>query len=440
MLNWDEGSRLAQFVESVISERFTCQLGRDLPKGAESRDTQAPRVALVVLPAEPSKKTLKLFASLSDRISTLAILPEGASVDTHHALLRSGASDCVQCPIEANSLVPRIRKLIRNEDPIQRIRESVGLKHLVGEAESFVKELKKIPLLASYDIPALIAGETGTGKEFCARAIHYLSDRSTGPFVPVNCGALPADLIESELYGHELGAYTGAGPARKGLIEEASGGTLFLDEIDSLLPSSQVKLLRFLQDKKFRRLGSSEERHSDTRVVAATNIDLPGAIEEGRIRQDLFYRLELLPIILPPLRERHGDIPLLARFFLKKWGESFKKTIINFTEGAMSKLTLYDWPGNVRELEHAIERAVLLTERPIVSPDAIVLGVLRQTNEPLQSFQRAKHEAIARFERSYLLRALEVSNGNVSQASSIARKPRRAFWALLKKYSISPSS
>ena len=209
--------------------------------------------------------------------------------------------------------------------------------------------------LARCDATVLISGETGTGKEVCARAIHYLSPRSSKPFITVNCGAIPAELVENELFGHERGAYTDAAVAKPGLIAEAEGGTLFLDEIDCLPLLAQVKLLRFLQEKEYRPLGSVKTRAASVRVIVATNADLENALRQGRLRQDLYYRINILSLVLPPLRQRQGDILLLARHFLAKFTEEFAKPVQDFSPDVLPTLLAYPWPGNIRELEHTIE-------------------------------------------------------------------------------------
>jgi DNA-binding NtrC family response regulator len=265
-------------------------------------------------------------------------------------------------------------------------------------------------------------------------AIHYLSPRSDKPFVPVNCGAIPVELVENELFGHERGAFTGANTAHAGLVEEAEGGTLFLDEIDSLPLLAQVKLLRFLQDKEFRRLGSSKPRHADIRTIVASNAVLEDSVQKGRLRQDLYYRLNVVSITLPSLRERTEDIPCLVDHFIKKHSSGLQKEITSVSPEAMQKLMLYSWPGNVRELEHTIERAVIfcegsqLIDSDIALPSGEVKGV--------DSFQQAKAKIIEQFEREYIQRLLVSCNGNISRAAQAAKKNRRAFWELMRKHHI----
>ena len=311
--------------------------------------------------------------------------------------------------------------------------EKPGLPQLLGESPAFLAEIRKIPLLAQCDVHVLISGETGTGKELCARAIHYLSPRAGRPFIAVNCGAIPVELVENELFGHERGAFTDASTAQGGLIHEAEGGTLFLDEIACLPLLAQVKLLRFLQDKEYRRLGSTKTQQGDVRVVAAMNIDLEEAVREGKLRQDLYYRLNIIPLVLPPLRERREDIPLLARYFLAKYAARLNKDVTDCSPDVMQLLVLYEWPGNVRELEHTIERAVVLSEQAVIHKADIILPRVAAAAHQ-DSFQEAKAKVIAQFERTYIQGLLLAHQGNITKAARAAQKNRRAFWQLMRKH------
>ncbi|HEY43900.1 MAG TPA: sigma-54-dependent Fis family transcriptional regulator, partial [Anaerolineae bacterium] len=314
-----------------------------------------------------------------------------------------------------------------------------GLKQLVGESPVFVTVINKIPAIARCDATTLISGETGTGKELCARAIHYLSPRMGKPFVPVDCGAIPTELMENELFGHVRGAFTGASLSQGGVIQEAEGGTLFLDDIDALPLSAQVKLLRLLQEKEYRRLGSPKVRQADVRIISATNRELDEEVRREKFRQDLYYRLNIIPLMLPALRERREDIPLLARHFLGKYAAKFNKRVTGLCSEAMQILVLYEWPGNVRELEYVVERAVVLTEHAVI-PGADIDLPSRRAIRPRKSFKEEKAEAIAQFERSYLEGLLVAHQGNISRAARTAQKNRRAFWQLIRKHQIDVQS
>lgn len=319
------------------------------------------------------------------------------------------------------------------EDPPQQ-----QCSQLIGQSPIFLQQAQKISLLASCKANVLIVGETGTGKELYARAIHYGSARAGMPFMPVNCGAIPEELVENELFGHMRGAYTSASSLQVGLIEEANGGTLFLDEIDCLPVHAQVKLLRFLQEKEYRPLGSSKIKQADVRVVAASNINLEEAVDTGRVRQDLFYRLNIISLTLPPLRDRREDIPLLARHFLAKYSREFDSRVEDFADEAMSMLMVYSWPGNVRELEHAVERAVVMCNKPLIQAADIVLSN-RALATKHESLREAKAKEIARFEKNYIQGVLSACRGNITRAAQISQKNRRAFWQLIQKYRIDVS-
>jgi two-component system, NtrC family, response regulator GlrR len=356
------------------------------------------------------------------------------------ALLKEGAVDFITPPFKAVDIVPRVRRCLETEfeRPTVRIKATLGLKNLVGQNQAFVAEITKIPVIARCDATVLITGETGTGKELCARAIHYLSSRAKRPFIPINCGAIPAELAENELFGHERGAYTGAASSHPGIIEEANCGTLFLDEIDCLSPLTQVKLLRFLQDKEYRPLGASRTRQADVRIIAATNTDIEESVRQGRVRQDLYYRLHVIPFALVPLRERADDIPLLGGHFLSVYAGILKKRVTDISTGALSKLMLYQWPGNVRELEHVIERAVVMCKGPILAEEDITLS---RFEEPAAhcSFQEGKARAVSQFERNYIKGLLITYRGNITRAAKAANKNRRAFWELIRKHRIDVS-
>ena len=320
----------------------------------------------------------------------------------------------------------------------QRLKEQIGLKQLIGESSLFRAEIKKIPVIAQCDESVLISGETGTGKELCARAIHYLSTRSEKPFIPVNCGAIPVELLENELFGHARGAFTGAFSSQSGLLREADGGTLFLDEIDWLPQLAQVKLLRFLQEKEYRALGSSKTRIANVRVIAASNMDFEEAVAVGKLRRDLYYRLDVITIALPPLRARREDIPLLVHHFFKKYAVEFHKAVKKIHDDAMLMLTLHDWPGNVRELDHLIKRAVILSENELI--ESADLNLPGNEVARAETFQQAKAKVVKQFEKNYIRNLLLTHRGNITRAAQAAHKNRRAFWQLIRKHNINAAS
>ena len=363
------------------------------------------------------------------------------SVEPHelHRLMAMGAVDFTLKPLRLEDLLPRLsrwhRALTPENQVLQEMKQRLGMSQFIGESRLLIDALKTIPSFARCDASALLTGETGTGKEMFARAIHYLGPRSGRPFIPVNCGAIPSELIENELFGHETGAFTGASSKAGGLIQEAEGGTLFLDEIDSLPPAMQVKLLRFLQDKEYRPLGGGRARHADIRIIAASNVEMETAVHAGRFRADLFYRLNILRLKLPSLRERREDIPALARHFLSKYAGEFRLPAKALCRTAIEKLMAYDRPGNVRELENVIERALVVSDGPIIAaPDFCLPETAGSTAG--SSFKTLKAQAIAQFERSFIRHLLTENDGNISKAARATQKNRRAFWQLMRKHEI----
>jgi DNA-binding NtrC family response regulator len=319
---------------------------------------------------------------------------------------------------------------------------------LIGGSRNFHDVVRKIPRLAGCHATVLISGETGTGKDLYARAIHYQSARKGRPFVPVNCAALPDHLVESELFGHIRGAFTDAACDRKGLLEEAEGGTLFLDEINSLSLSAQGKLLRFMQDREYRPLGSNKHRTGDVRILAATNRDLRFLVQELRFREDLYHRLNILSVYLPPLRERPEDILLLAHHFLTVFGDEHGRPGLCLSAAARQKLLAYFWPGNVRELQSVIQRSVILTtavqlEREDIDlppgdqsppPHQPATGRAAGASEEAHRFGDAKLKAMQEFERGYLVNLLAQYAGNLTQAAKAAGTGRRSLQRLLQRH------
>ena len=324
---------------------------------------------------------------------------------------------------------------MQEPNPHQTLTQKYGLQQIIGQSPALLAATAKIPMVAKADTSVLILGETGTGKEVVGRAIHYLSPRAGEPFVPVNCGAIPVEMIDNELFGHERGAFTGAGASRNGFIQEAEKGTLFLDEVNTLPLLAQVKLLRFLQSREYRPLGSAKSLQGDVRIIAASNANLEVEVAAGSMRQDLYYRLNVVPIVLPPLRERSTDILLLANHFLVQYAARLDSPAVAFSPEAERKLLLYRWPGNVRELEHVIERIVVLSTNAVIEADEIVLSG-DDNHLTRLSFQEMKRKVISQFETDYIQSLLLAYKGNVSQAAQAAQKERRTFWELVRKHGI----
>jgi two-component system, NtrC family, response regulator GlrR len=455
LLNAGANRHLASSLELIFreTEAYQFQVTQRSLRDSDSTDdlsamTQAlsgtkPDLALLCLPDEPRETRVTVDALVPFLRKKLEDIPlmvvlESAGPQRIFELLQLGIDDVIVSPLRANDVAPRLLRLHRHiatqESPLRQFKEGLGLKQFVGESEVLFREIRKIPKVAQCDASVLISGETGTGKEMFARAVHYLSPRSRQPFTPVNCGAIPADLVENELFGHEAGAYTGAQTAAPGLIQDTDGGTLFLDEIDSLPLQSQVKLLRFLQDKEYRPLGSRHVCKADIRVIAASNANFEEVIRSGRFRSDLYYRLNVITLLLPPLREREGDILPLSRHILAKYCREYSLPVKSLSDAAARKLLHYRWPGNIRELENILAGAVILSDQPMIRSEDIRLP---SPPPPCEiSFKALKARAIAEFETRYIRELLTANDGNITKAARAARKNRRAFWQLMQKHRI----
>jgi two-component system response regulator HydG len=349
--------------------------------------------------------------------------------------IRRGAFDYVTKPFaldEISLLVAKALETRRLREENRRLREAVAdryrLHNLVGVGPAMQAVFDRIRLAAPGDANVLITGESGTGKELAARALHYSRGRAERPFVPVNCAAVPAGLLESELFGHVKGAFTGAIGARRGLFREAEGGTLFLDEIADMSPELQAKLLRVIEDRAVRPVGSDEVIPVDLRLIAATNKDLAPRIQEGQFREDLFYRLAVIPIHLPPLRERREDIPLLAEHFLQRVVAASGKAIRGFVPEAMAALLRHPWPGNVRELENVIERAVTLTASDQIPPEALLLDTSLSHNAGLRLAQIAARPSLRQLMAEYVDLVLREAGGDKDKAASILGVSKRTLY------------
>ena len=398
-----------------------------------------PLLILPVLPRVQLKSLDALFRVLEPAASfaRIVVVVESDQEDLIE-LVRPNVDDFIIAPLRDSEVLVRVRRLLnqslQEQTTRQALTEKLGLQQLIGQSPLFVSETGKIPVVAKSEAAVLISGETGTGKEMVARAIHYLSPRAGRPFVPVNCGAIPVELLENELFGHDRGAFTGAAGAHTGLIQEAEEGTLFLDEVNCMPLLAQVKLLRFLQSKEYRRLGSTKALNGDVRIISASNADLENELATGTLRRDLYYRLNVVPIVLPPLRARGNDIILLARHFLAQYTAKLNRPVVDFSPEAERKLLLYSWPGNVRELEHVIERMLILCNEKIIREDHIVLP--SDVNPSQMSFQEMKASVISQFEMTYIQSLLAAYKGNITRAAQAAQKERRTFWELVRKHNI----
>jgi DNA-binding NtrC family response regulator len=369
------------------------------------------------------------------------LLPDLSSVLTD-------VDDFLSCPFQDSELFLRVKRLLQtrrvtNGYPrAEAIKENLRLESLVGESDNFLRTVQKVPPLALSRATVLISGETGTGKELFARAIHYQGPRRGKPFIPVNCGALPDHLFENELFGHVKGAFTDASSAEKGLIAEAGGGTLFLDEVDALSHAGQVKLLRFLQDGEYRPVGSARTVITDVRVIAATNTDLIKRVESKLFRDDLYYRLNFLSLAIPALRERIEDIMPLTAHFLDRYAKQDGQDTRALSPRALEKLMAHWWPGNIRELESVITRSLTFSGALTLEADDIDLPstISDEGISRARSLREAKSRTVQAFERGYLASLLATYQGNVTHAAKAAGKERRTFQRLLRKHNLSRHS
>lgn len=313
---------------------------------------------------------------------------------------------------------------------------------LVGDSPQFMRALELLRRVARCDAPLLLLGETGTGKDMAARFVHYLGSRRDQPFIPVNCGALPDDLLENELFGHRRGAFTDARDNQPGLVEQAEGGTLFLDEVGTLSPKAQVVLLRFIQNQEYRMLGGQGLHRSNVRIIAATNADLEAMAGQGAFRQDLLFRLNIISVAMPSLRERPMDIRPLSEHFLDRFRRQYGESGKRFSTRAMTTMQRYAWPGNIREMENFIHREFLLSDGPELDFHALDVRIQGDCSESAEEgessvpFSEAKAKAVLAFERQYLERLMAACRGNISLAARRAGKERRALGKLLKKHAI----
>ena len=373
-----------------------------------------------------------------------------ASTETAVEAMRLGACDYLSKPFDIDLLKMKVREKIENRQLKQEnvlLKRTLGLSHqfsnIIGRSEAMLEVFKMIETVARTNSTILLTGESGTGKGLVAQAIHFHSLRRDKPMVSLNCGALPENLLESELFGHMRGSFTGADSNKKGLLEVAERGTVFLDEIAEMSAVMQVKLLRVLQERRFRRVGGLEELQADIRVIAATNQDLARAISEGRFREDLYYRINVIPIALPALRERREDIPLIAEYFLVKYTEQMEKQVTGISHPAMELLVQHDWPGNIRELENVMERAVALEASPAILPESLPASVrgesARVVAPPVDGLPEAGFDLeahVKEIEMTYIAEALKRAGGVQVKAAELLGMSFRSFRYYVKKYNL----
>jgi two-component system response regulator AtoC len=370
---------------------------------------------------------------------TVILMTAYGSIETAVEAMRIGATDYITKPIDLNDLLIRISKarkesLLLTENRLLRmeVRKKFEFANIIGKSKKMQEIFSLIEKVALGTSTVIVYGGSGTGKELVAKAIHYNSPRADRPFIPFNCGAIPETLVESELFGHTKGAFTGAVQAKKGLFEEADGGTLFLDEISTILPSVQVKLLRVLQEKEVMKVGSTERTKIDVRMIAATNENLEENMKKGRFREDLFYRLHVFPIFLPDLKDRKEDIPLLAYYFLDTYSREAKKEIKGISKEAIKLLLDYQWPGNVRELENAIARAVIMTDQDYLVPADFPRDMTEGFSEMIKKGVKDR-KSLDDIKSEYIREILKEVGGNKRIASEILKVNPRTLYRFEKK-------
>ena len=440
----DEESMRAGCVQALTEEGYSTQAAEDGIQGLEMARKESFGVVILDL-RMPGMDGMEVLAKLKEYdASVIVVVITGyASIESAVEAMKGGAYDFLPKPFSPEALLAIVaraadRKRLALENVCLRLEldERMGPDAIVGRSPAMVKVAELVQKVAPTDSTVLICGETGVGKELVAKAIHRHSARRDKPFVVVDCGALVQTLFESELFGHVKGSFTGAIATTHGKFELAGGGTIFLDEIANVGSNIQAKLLRVIQEREVVKVGSSQKVEVDVRIIAATNKDLAKEMSEGRFREDLFYRINVVPVHLPPLRDRTEDIPILAEYFLKNCSEKRKRNVTGISEQAMRSLQAYDWPGNVRELEHAIERAVVMANGEIIEPGDLLFYGLAQLTAP----EVATDGQLARVEKTEIAKALKQFDGHKGKAADYLGINRKTLREKIRKYRINDST
>ncbi len=448
----EDNEALLEAMVELLEEEHRVRACTSAEEAEELLEQEAPEVVLtdLKLPGRSGIDLLRRAKELDPFVEVIVLTAFG-TVEAAVEAMRSGAFDFLTKPVRMDHLEAKVAQALavrrdrgalllersRREALEQDARDAFNDGQIIGRSPAMQSVYRTIEKVADSDSSVLVTGESGTGKELVARAIHMSSPRREGPFVRVNCGALAEGVLESELFGHERGAFTGAVKQRMGRFELADGGVLFLDEIADIPASVQVRLLRVLQEREFERVGGEHTLRVDTRVIAATHRDLKARVAEGRFREDLFYRLYVIPIHLPPLRERKDDIPLLAGHFVDRLAEQLGRSPIALESDALRLLKQYGWPGNVRELENALERAMVLCEhRQITQADLAFLQPAVQSGIPLPSGIVPLNEALAELEQALVERAMEQAGGVKTEAARLLGIKASALYYKLEKYGL----
>lgn len=460
----DDSPEIRKQLKWGLAKEYRIHLAESAQEALSLFEQFQPRVVTLDLGLPPdidgASEGLRCLEEMVKRSPGTKIIVLSGNEDHKNALaaIDMGAYDFYHKPIDLNEIrviLQRAFHLAELEEENQRLHLSAqqaggDYSGIIGQCPSMLEVFATIKKVASINVPVLILGESGTGKEVVAQAIHQRGIRQGKPFIPINCGAIPENLLESELFGHEKGSFTGAGSRVQGKVEYAEGGTLFLDEIGEMPLHLQVKMLRFLQEKVIQRVGGREDISVDTRIIAATNTDIHQAIEAGGFREDLYYRIGVITINLPPLRERGDDMELLANYFLRRYSQEFGKKVRGFSASARTWLFKYDWPGNVRELENKVKRAIIMADQPIIeawdlgfesskaSSSTDEAGCLNTTiGAELRNYEGLTlKEARHQIEKTLLIRALDDCAGNIQKAAEQLAVTRPTLYDLLKKHGL----
>ncbi len=380
---------------------------------------------------------IEVMASLNriDPELPVIILTAYGTIEKAVSAIKKGAYSYLTKPFEDSELIHHVKQCLEKNKLTKEVKElrsmvskKFGFENIIAKDQTMKAVLEKIVQAAATDSNILIEGESGTGKELAAKSIHVSGPRKHGPFIAINCAAIPESLFESELFGYKKGAFTGAANNKKGFLEQARNGTFFFDEISEIPVSVQAKLLRVLQENEFYPLGGNEKIKFEARIIAATNKKLSDEVSKGNFREDLYYRIHVIPITMPPLRERRECIPVLAHYFLNEFRQQMKKNVSHFSSAAMKKLVHAAWPGNVRELKNIVEYCVAMSKNPVISPELILLDP-KEIHDELKPFKDAKLS----FEKDYIMQLLRITKGNISLAAKLSGKYRADFYDLMKK-------
>jgi len=450
----DDNDDIRKQLKWGLSKDYELVLAGDVPEALAAFAAQQPKVVTLDLGLPPDEDgSGEGFRCLEEILkkgtaTKVIVITGNDGKDNAHRAIQMGAYDYLPKPIDLNELkvvVKRAFHLSRIEEENGRLQSALeskqtGMGGMVGQCPQMQQVFSTIRKVATSDAAVLITGESGTGKELVSRALHSQSLRAAGPLIAINCGAIPENLLESEFFGMEKGAFTGAHARIQGKFEYAHKGTLFLDEIGELPANLQVKLLRYLQEKVLQRVGGREDIVSDTRVVCATNIDIEKAIAQGAFRSDLYYRIAIITINLPPLRERGEDIMLLANLFIKKFSDHFNKKVRGFNADAQEYLETYEWPGNVRELENKIQRAVIMSDSSLLKPEDLGGSALKGVRSGGPKESETLREARERVERSTILLAIRKHSGSIVKTAEDLGVSRPTLYELMKKHGLSVGS